>query len=193
MDHQTENLEEKALSDQPSAQPESRVRWSFVLDLLEMVVLALLIFFGINAISSRIRVDGSSMEPTLHSGELVIVSKVHYWFQEPQRKDVVFFHLPQDPDQDYIKRVIGVPGDRIDIADGQVRVNGQVLDEPYLAYPTLYSGSWVIPPGSLFVLGDNRNNSSDSHEWGPVPLDYVVGKALLVYWPPDAWRLIASR
>jgi signal peptidase I len=188
-----ERFEENPVPDGAAEQPSRPSGRAFILEALETVVLAVALFLIINAVSARIRVEGSSMVPTLHDGELVIVSKLHYVLGEPRREDVIVFHLPQDPEQEYIKRVIGLPGDHIEISNGEVRVNGELLDEPYLDYAPVYSGSWDVPPDSLFVLGDNRNNSSDSHEWGPVPLDYVVGKALLVYWPPDAWRLITAR
>jgi signal peptidase I len=100
---------------------------------------------------------------------------------------VIVFHFPRNLEQEYIKRVVGLPGDEVAIADQQVRVNGQLLEEPYILQPPGYSGTWIVPEGNLFVLGDNRNNSSDSHNWGPVSLEYVVGKAVLVYWPPDKW------
>lgn len=164
--------------------------WRFFLDILETVILSVLLFVAINAISARIRVDGSSMEPTLHNGEFVIVNKLAYKFGNSQIGDVIVFHYPRDPEQEYIKRVIGLPGDHVKISGGQVFVNGQPIAEPYIAAPPNYQSEWDIPEGSLFVLGDNRNNSSDSHNWGPVPQDYVVGKALLVYWPPQNWGLI---
>lgn len=162
----------------------------FVVDLLETLVLSVLLFVAINAISARIRVDGFSMEPTLHSGEFVIVNKLAYRFGEPQLSDVIVFHYPRDPEQEYIKRVIGLPGDRVKITDGQVYVNEQPLDEPYIETPPAYQSDWVVPNDSLFVLGDNRNNSSDSHSWGPVPMENVIGKAVFVYWPPDRWGLV---
>lgn len=162
----------------------------FVFDLLETLLLSLLLFFAINTISARIRVDGSSMEPTLHSGEFMIVNKLAYKLGSPQVGDVVVFHFPGNPEQEYIKRIIGLPGDRVDIREGMVSVNGQALNEPYIAAPPAYEESLTIPPGMLFVLGDNRNNSSDSHSWGPVALDQVVGKAILVYWPPAEWGVV---
>jgi signal peptidase I len=130
------------------------------------------------------------MEPSLFSGEYVIVSKLSYRLGRPQRGDIIVFHFPRDPKEEYIKRVIGLPGDQVVISDGFVYVNGQRLDEVYLRAKPNYSGNWTVPEGQLFVLGDNRNNSSDSHNWGTVPMDYVVGKAVLVYWPPPAWGLI---
>jgi len=176
---------------EPSADehPRSKV-FRFFLDVIETIILSVLLFLGINAISARIRVDGHSMEPTLHSGEFVIVNKLAYKFGYPDRGEVIVFHYPRDPDQEYIKRIIGLPGDRIMIADGKVLVNDRPVQEPYIASPPNYQSEWTVPEDSLFVLGDNRNNSSDSHNWGPVPMDYVIGKALVVYWPPDEWGFI---
>lgn len=163
----------------------------FMVDVLETLLLSVLLFLGINAISARIRVDGYSMEPTLQSGEFVIVNKMAYRLGSPKVGDVIVFHYPRDPEQEYIKRVIGLPGDHVRIADGQVFLNDQPLEEPYIASPPAYAPQeWDVPEDSLFVLGDNRNNSSDSHNWGPVPMDYVIGKAVVVYWPPEQWGLI---
>lgn len=162
----------------------------FVLDVIETLLLAAVLFFAINAISARIRVDGYSMEPTLHNGEFVLVNKLAYRFGGPQPGDVIVFHPPRDPEQEYIKRIIGLPGDQVRVGNGQVFVNGQPLSEPYISAAPRYQSEWVVPENSLFVLGDNRNNSSDSHNWGTVPMENVVGKALFVYWPPAAWGLI---
>lgn len=162
----------------------------FLMDLLETLILSVILFAAINAVSARIRVDGSSMEPTLHTGEFVIVNKLAYKLGNPEIGDVIVFHFPRDPEQEYIKRIIGLPGDRVEISNGQVTVNGYPLREDYIAAAPAYEQSWEIPEGHLFVLGDNRNNSSDSHNWGTVPESYVVGRALLVYWPPTEWGLI---
>jgi signal peptidase I len=159
-------------------------------DVFETLLLSVILFVGINMISARIRVDGASMEPTLVSGEYVIVSKLSYRFGTPQRGDIIVFHFPRDPKEEYIKRVIGLPGDEVQVRHGSVYVNGQLLDETYLKVSTNYNGTWNVPDNQLFVLGDNRNNSSDSHDWGTVPMDYVVGKAILVYWPPPDWGLV---
>ncbi|HZD56817.1 MAG TPA: signal peptidase I [Anaerolineales bacterium] len=162
----------------------------FVMDVLETLILSVILFAGINAISARIRVDGSSMEPSLHSGEFVIVSKLSYKIGSPHIGDVIVFHFPRDPEQEYIKRVIGLPGDHVEVKNGSVYVNGQRLDENYIAADPAYNITRDVPEDALFVLGDNRNNSSDSHNWGPVPLDFVVGKAIFVYWPPTNWGVI---
>jgi signal peptidase I len=164
--------------------------WRFFLDVVETVVLSVLLFAGINAISARIRVDGFSMEPTLQNGEFVIVNKLAYKLGSPSIGDVIVFHYPRDPSQEYIKRIIGLPGDQVKVSSGQVYVNGNRLNEPYIASPARYNSEWEVPSGGLFVLGDNRNNSSDSHNWGAVPLENIIGKALFVYWPPDQWGFI---
>jgi signal peptidase I len=162
----------------------------FAIDVLETLILSVILFAAINAVSARIRVDGSSMEPTLQSGEFVIVNKLTYKLGTPEIGDVVVFHYPRDPEQEYIKRVIGLPGDKVVITDGQVYVNGQLLEEDYIAASPAYESSWDVPEDALFVLGDNRNNSADSHSWGAVPLNYIVGKAEFIYWPPTDWGLI---
>ena len=190
MGNDLEGLHSEAVPEPASPENPRQGFRRFALDLLETLLLSLLLFFAINAISARIRVDGSSMEPTLHSGEFMIVNRLAYKLGSPQTGDVVVFHYPGNPDQEYIKRVIGLPGDRVVIANGRVSVNDQVLDEPYIAAPPEYEESTTVPPGMLFVLGDNRNNSSDSHSWGPVALDQVVGKAVMVYWPPTEWGLV---
>lgn len=191
MDERLDNYHTELIPDSAPPQERKPGFLRFVLDVLETLVLAVLLFAGINAVSARIRVDGYSMEPTLHSGEFVIVNKVEYKLGAPHIGDVIVFHFPRDPEQEYIKRVIGLPGDQVAISGGKVSVNGQVLNEPYIASPPAYGDrTWVVPEDQLFVLGDNRNNSSDSHNWGTVPMSYVVGKALLVYWPPKEWGLI---
>jgi signal peptidase I len=163
----------------------------FMIDLLETIVLSLILFVGINAVSARIRIESISMQPTLYAGNYVIVNKVAYKIGEPGRGDVIIFHYPPDPNREpYIKRVIGLPGDLVEINNSKVTVNGTPMVEPYIKAPPSYSGSWTIPENSLFVLGDNRNNSSDSHSWGMVPMENVIGKAEVVYWPPDRWQVL---
>lgn len=188
-----ERLEQYRTETIPEAGPPDEQRpgiLRFIIDIGETLILSIVLFLGINAISARIRVDGYSMEPTLQSGEFVVVNKLAYLLGEPEIGDVIVFHYPRDPEQEYIKRVIGLPGDRIQIAAGQVVVNGQLLEEPYIAAPPSYQTEWLVPEDSLFVLGDNRNNSSDSHNWGPVPMENVIGKAVFIYWPPEEWGLI---
>ena len=130
------------------------------------------------------------MEPTLHNGEFILVSKVNYKIGEPQRGDVVVFDFPRNITQEYIKRVIGLPGEHIRIDGGKVYVDDQPMMEPYIQAAPTYQGSWEVPDDTLFVLGDNRNNSSDSHNWGMVPLENVVGEAFFIYWPPNYWGTV---
>ena len=190
MNGEREDTPLEARPPQASPQPNPSGAARLLQDILQTLLISAVLFLGINTITARIRVDGFSMEPSMHSGEFVIVNKLAYKFTPVRRFDVIVFLFPRNPDQEYIKRVIGLPGDEVVIADKQVRVNGELLDEPYILQPPAYSGTWVVPEGSLFVLGDNRNNSSDSHNWGPVPLDYVIGKAVLIYWPPSEWGLV---
>ena len=152
-------------------------------DLIETVLMALALFLLLNTITSRVRVYNVSMQPTLYEGNLLVVNKLAYKFGEPKRGDIIVFHYRGTANEDYIKRVIGVPGDRVEIGSGVVRVNGQALTEPYIAELPGYTGMWEVPEGELFVLGDNRNHSSDSHDWGFVRQEWVVGKAVIIYWP----------
>lgn len=178
---------------EPAAQPEEKKPspvLRFFLDVLETVLLAVVLFLVINAVTARVRVDGFSMRPTLEDGQYVLVNRLAYRLDEYARGDVVVFHFPIDPTQDFIKRVIGLPGDTVLIGSGVVTVNGKTLSEDYIAAAPLYSGQWLVPEGSLFVLGDNRNDSSDSHSWGMVPIENVIGKAVLVYWPFTSLMLI---
>lgn len=180
---------------EPEAGPDERKRnrsgcVSFAIDTLETILLALILFFAINAISARVRVDNISMKPTLQAGEFLLLNRLAYRLGSPQTGDIVVFHYPGDPKEDYIKRVIGTPGDKVEVGNRMVTVNGVTLNEPYIAEAPLYTGSWTVPGDSLFVLGDNRNQSSDSHSWGFVPLKNVVGKALLIYWPPSEMRIL---
>jgi len=170
--------------------PEKPNLLGVLVDILETLLLSVVLFFLINAVSARIRIDGSSMEPNLHHGEFVIVSKINYKIGEPERGDVVVFDFPRNITEEYIKRVIGLPGERVRVEGGKVYINDLLLSEPYLMVDPVYEGDWVVEEGTLFVLGDNRNNSSDSHNWGMVPMGNIVGEALLVYWPPESWGLV---
>jgi signal peptidase I len=175
----------------PAGAPQAASSWKRgFLDLLETVVLAVVLFLIINAVSARVRVDGLSMLPTLRDGEFVLVNRLAYRFGSPTRGDIVVFRSINQVDLDLIKRIIGVPGDRIIIGDGKVVVNGVTLNEPYINAAPSYSGTWSVPDGYLFVLGDNRNDSSDSHAWGLLPEKNLIGKALLIYWPPPEWAMI---
>ena len=132
-------------------------------------------------------VPSGSMESTIMTNSRMMGLRVSYWFSDPQRGDIVVFKYPDDPSQNFVKRVIGLPGDVVEIKAGVTYVNGEVLDEPYLnepPYPRDF-GPYEVPEGHYFMMGDNRNNSNDSRYWKStyVPREYVLGKALFVYWP----------
>lgn len=136
-------------------------------------------------------VEGSSMEPNYFNGEYLLIEKLSYRFGEPKRGDVVVFRYPNNPNINYIKRIIGLPGDNIRIEDGLVFINGQVLDEPYLAdnVKTLIQGSLEnafeinVPSGHYLMLGDNRNQSSDSRDGWTVSEGYIVGRSAITVYP----------
>ena len=185
-----ETLDQEPLAENTQPVEESASWKRFFLDIFETLILAVILFVGINAVSARVRVDGFSMRPTLDDGEFVLVSKLSYKFGDFNHGDIIVFHFPLNPQEELIKRVIGVPGDTIRVQDQRVFVNGQQLNETYIAHPPQYSGEWTVPDGYLFVLGDNRNNSNDSKDWGMLPQENVVGKAILIYWPPPMWNVL---
>ena len=170
----------------PRRLPLLRALW----EIIQTLFIAGARFLAVTLPTARIRVEGSSMEPSLHDGELVVVRRLSYRWGEPARGDIIVFNLPLDPGRRLIKRLIGLPGDHVVIRDGQVWINDALLDEPYIAAPPRYSGEWDVGPDEVFVLGDNRNNSSDSPNWGMLPIDRIIGKAVLVYWPPPEIGLI---
>jgi signal peptidase I len=163
-----------------------------IVDLVQTLLLSVILFFGINALSARIRVESISMVPTLHPGDFVIVNKLGYKLGKPAYGDIIVFRLPRDPSQRYIKRVIGLPGDEISIRGGSVFINGEQLIEPYVSVTTSRGGNWNVPADFYFVMGDNRNNSSDSRVWGYVPAENIIGRAMIVYWPPQKWGVLNS-
>jgi signal peptidase I len=168
------------------AEPRRSAVWAALAEILQTILIAVLLFLAVNLVTARIRVEGNSMEPSLRDGQMVVVNRLAYRWSEPKRGDIVVFHFPLDPSRRFIKRVIGLSGETIEARDGLVYVNGVGLHEPYLAAQPRYAGSWQVEPDALFVLGDNRNNSDDSQNWGSLPMSEVIGKAVLIYWPlPD--------
>jgi signal peptidase I len=190
MEEKLDNFSSEVVPEPPANQGPGWRRT--VIDILETVLLSVVLFLGINAVSSRIRVESISMQPTLYAGNFVFVNKLSYVLGEPTRGDIIVFRYPPAPDQvPYIKRVIGLPGEVVRVTSGRVYINDQLLAESYLTTATHQDGSWQVPPGHLFVMGDNRNNSSDSRSWGTVPLENVIGKAVVVYWPPERWGVLS--
>ena len=180
--------------------------WSLrgVSETLEVVALALLMFLAVRAVAQNFIVDGRSMEPTFAHGELVIVNKLAYasldlswlpgapeeeWrpFGEPAVGDVVVFRFPGERERDFIKRVVAVAGQTVRVEDSFVYVDGVRLAEPYVSEPPTYRvEARRVPAGSVFVLGDNRNNSFDSHSWGMLDASLIIGRAEFRYWPLSA-------
>ncbi len=155
-------------------------------ELIETLLLTLVIFLLIRFAVQNFRIEGFSMEPNFHDGEFLLVNKIVYMLHPPERGDVIVLRYPPVPSRDFIKRVIGLPGDKIEIVNGRVYINGELLPEPYPLNEGTYTfGPVTVGPDEYFVLGDNRNNSSDSHSWGMLPTKNIVGKAWIAYWPPQ--------
>jgi signal peptidase I len=160
-------------------------------EIVETIALTLIIFLVIRFAIQSYRVEGVSMQPGLHDNEYVLVNKIAYLFHAPERGDVIVFHFPLDTSKDFIQRVIGLPGDTITVDSTSVRVDGVLLNEPYISERANPQGQrWTVPLNSYFVMGDNRPASDDSRDWGYVPRDDIVGKAVIVYWPLGNWELI---
>ncbi|MEJ2752247.1 MAG: signal peptidase I [Chloroflexota bacterium] len=158
----------------------------FIREIIETLLLTFFIFWLVHSLIGRYRIDGSSMNPTLLDGEYLVINNLSYLLDEPEVGDIIVFRHPRN-ELNLIKRVVGLPGDNVKIDNGTVWVNGEALEEPYIADSPNYSGEWDVPPDTIFVLGDNRNNSSDSHSWGFLPEENLLGKAFFVYWPPADW------
>lgn len=183
---------------------------SFLRETLETIAIALAVFLALHLSIQNFRVEGASMQPTFREGQYLLVNKLIYFhwdleflkgilpisssasggplylFHSPQRGEVIVFHFPRDRSRDFIKRVIGTPGDQIEIRQGRVYINGDLMEEPY----AFNKGNSSMRPtkvtqDSYFVLGDNRTSSNDSRDWGLVSRRDIIGKAWLTYWPSD--------
>ena len=160
-------------------------------EVVETAIMTLVIFLLVRAGFQNFRIEGQSMETNLHDGEFLIVNKLLYYIHPPQRGDVVVFHSPQNPRKDFIKRVVGLPREEVELIDGEVYVDGVRLYETYLSDPGNRSwGPKVVGEFEYFVLGDNRDNSSDSRSWGMLDGNAIIGKAWVSYWPPRTWGLV---
>ena len=161
-------------------------------EIVETILITLVIYAVIRTfLFENYRVVGQSMEPMLETDQFLVVNKLDYRLHEPQRGDIIVFREPHANGRKLIKRIIGLPGETVAVQGGEVFIDGAPLDEPYLAVSTHNERDPVlIPEGHLWVMGDNRNNSSDSRSWGPLPKDDIVGKAWLTYWPPPLWGVI---
>ena len=176
---------------QSEEQPKSRGR-SVFRELVETILFTLLIYFLVRFfLFENYKVVGNSMAPTLENQQFLVVNKLGYRLDDPQRGDIVVFQDPRDPSRKLIKRIIGLPGEVVEIQHGEVYIGGQKLAEPYINGPGRYSvPATSIPAGQYYVLGDNRSNSSDSHSWGTLNRESIVGKAWISYWPPHLWGVV---
>ncbi len=161
-------------------------------DLLESVVLAVVLAALLRMfIIQPFYIPSASMEPTLLINDRIIVNMLIYRFHPPQRGDVIVFRYPLDPSRDFIKRLVAFGGETVEVRNNNLIINGVRIVEPYLPHEVMADyGPFPVPQGSYFVMGDNRNNSDDSRDWGPLPKRNIIGKAFLIYWPPGRMRLI---
>jgi signal peptidase I len=185
-----ETIKESEIEQEPRGSGSQVLRWLLraLREVAETVIPAVAIALVINLfLAQATQVLGQSMEPNLHSAQRVVVEKVTYrFFHGPRRGDIVVIDLPEQPEM-LIKRVVGLPGETLEVRNGQVYLEGEQLDEPWAVKPgSRHSyGPQVIPPLHVFVLGDNRGASNDSRSFGPVPIEHVVGQAWFSYWPME--------
>lgn len=179
--------QKEVLVDQKEAPRETKKR-SLFSEALESVVIAVLLAVVIRLfILEPFYIPSGSMEPTLKENDRIIVSKLNYHFQEPRRGDIVVFKYPMDPKRSFVKRLIAVGGETVAIRNSRLYINGQPVPEEYLPPGLRINSDYgpvEVPKGSYFMLGDNRNNSDDSRVWGFLPENLIIGKALIIYWPP---------
>ena len=162
-----------------------------------VVIMAIMVMIYLFIMSPQ-EISGASMEPNFHNGEYILTNKIIYKFKEPIRGDVIIFKSPKNKEVDFIKRIIGLPGDTVSLHDNALYVNNEKVIEPYLTPGVvIFGGSYLregeeitVPEGMYFVAGDNRPHSSDSREFGPIPKEDFIGKAFLRYWPFSEFGLV---
>lgn len=185
MDHlDTQPASETVVEEAPAKQDQWSGLKAILREIAETAVLTLVIFFLVRLGFQNFRIEGHSMEQNLHHGQFLIVNKLVYYLHPPERGDVIVFHSPENPRKDFIKRIIALPGEEVQIQEGQVFIDGVRLVETYVTEPSNRSwGPEVVGDFEYVVLGDNRNNSSDSRSWGMLDGDAIIGKAWISYWP----------
>lgn len=189
-----EKLKAATVEEQPPAvkgeDRHLRALRSWVRDLFFSISISL---FIILFVYQPVKVEGGSMEPGLQDQERIFINKLAYRLGDIERGDIIVFHYPRDPRKSFIKRVIGLPGDRVRVFDGHVYLNGHLMQEPYVPEDFLDSRAYPevkVPPDSYYVLGDHRSMSNDSRDIGPVARSYIYGKAVFSYWPMDKVGLL---
>ncbi len=157
-------------------------------DLFWTLLLFLMIYVPVNMVTARAVVEGPSMQPNFYTDDLIVVNRFVYDYGTPSRGDVIVLRNPVNPaDDDLIKRIVGLPGEKVEIRNGRVFINGVRLEEPYVKdfCRGFCDGVWFLGDDQYFILGDNRNNSMDSHSFGPINRSLIVGEAWVRYWPPQ--------
>jgi signal peptidase I len=176
-----------------AASQERSAASSLLREVVEVIVLAIILYFGISFAVQAVHVEGLSMYATLDDNDYLIANKIDYRLHPPQRGDIIILRPPTNNSTDFIKRIIGLPGERVLIRSGYVYINGHKLDEPYLPEAWVNDANWpdnsstgqVMGPNEYFVMGDNRNRSQDSRFFGPITRDRIDGKAWFRIWPLD--------
>jgi signal peptidase I len=163
----------------------------YIRDILITIVIAVVIFLGLRFTIGTFEVYGTSMVPNILPSDWIMADKVSYHFREPERGEVIILNSPQQAEKDLIKRIIGLPGDTVEIKDSKVFINDVAINEPYIKEPMNSDyGKHTIPPDSYFVLGDNRNISADSRTGWFLPRDDIIGRAMIIYWPFSRMKVI---
>lgn len=177
-----------------SSNSEAMSAGAMIRELVETIALALILFLVIRQVVQNYRIESHSMEPNFVEGQFVLVNKLAYKLGEPQRGEVLVFHNPGNTSEDYIKRIIGLPGDTVQLVGDAVYINGKELPQPFeheQNLPDYQYGPVVVPDNTLFVMGDNRPRSSDSRAIGPIDENLVVGKAWLRVWPFNKFGFVS--
>jgi signal peptidase I len=205
-DHSSDDLPQSAVNNQISfitehistyeaVPPRLKRGGGFFREVFQTVLLVIVLYTGANLAIPRYIVEGHSMEPNFHDHERIVVYRLHYVIGDPQRGDVVVLDL--DNTVDLLKRIVALPGETVTMQEGQLYIDGVALDEPYVAdlcqTYTCRDREWVLGNDEYFVLGDNRNHSHDSHDFGPIHRDQIIGKVLMKYWPPTDWSFIPGQ
>ncbi len=181
-------LEEEPAEEEPTGPPWYRIVLRLMRDVVEAGVMAIILFALLQATVQNTVVEGQSMEPNLEDGQRLLVNKLAYRFGEPERGDIVVIDSPRGTPEKLIKRIVGMPGETIELRSGRVYIDGQLLEERY--HPMIGMRPHprtVVPPNHYFLLGDNRDHSGDSRVWGPVHRDLIVGRVWVSLWPPERW------
>ncbi|MFC1949244.1 signal peptidase I [Chloroflexota bacterium] len=164
-------------------------------EILITIVIAVAIFIGIQTTFKNYVIWETCMEPNFYEGQQVLVNKIVYSFKEPERGDIIILHPPapyNSQSTPFIKRVIGLPGEIVEVKGGEVYIDGVEIYEPYIKEPPRYTLEMEIPENEYFVLGDNRNNANDSHKGWTLPRENIIGKTWLTIWPPGEWGTVAN-